>query len=66
MQCEAVSELSSTQTLFAIDATARRLGGSSWTLRRKLNDGQIKSVRIGNRRLIPISEIARIEREGLS
>ena len=47
----------------------QRLGGkrviSHWTIRRAIKAEKIKSIRIGERILIPISECERIEREGV-
>ena len=48
---------------FSIEETARRLGDiSPWTIRKMIKQGKIASVKIGTRRIIPGSEIARLLR----
>jgi excisionase family DNA binding protein len=51
--------------LIGIEAAAARLSLSPWTLRRWISDRRITSVRIGTRRLIPVSEISRLISAGL-
>jgi excisionase family DNA binding protein len=51
-------------TLYPIKDAAGRLGISVWTLRRKVYDGGVVSVKIGTKLLIPESEMDRIVREG--
>ena len=53
------------ETLNPIKDAARRLGISIWTLRKKAYDGDVASVKIGVKLLIPESEIERLVREGL-
>ena len=53
------------KSLFGIDESAQRLGISPHTVRRKIRLGEIYSITIGSRRLIPFSEIERIEKHGL-
>jgi excisionase family DNA binding protein len=50
--------------LVSVEAAAVKLGLSPWTLRRWICDRKITSCRLGTRRLIPSSEIARIISEG--
>ena len=50
--------------LIGIEAAAARMSLSPWTLRRWISDRRITSVRIGTRRLIPDSEIARLINAG--
>jgi hypothetical protein len=35
------------------------------TVRRKMKSGQIRTVKFGARRLVPIDEVLRIDREGI-
>ena len=53
------------ENLIPVKEGARRLGISIWTLRKKAYEGDIASVKIGVKLLIPESEIARIVREGI-
>jgi excisionase family DNA binding protein len=53
------------ETLNPIKAAAQRLGISVWTLRKKAYTGEVASVKIGVKLLIPESEIARMVQEGL-
>jgi hypothetical protein len=56
------------QQLFTFEQLSQeRWGGtpSIWTLRRLADDGQLKTVYIGARRLIPLSEVLRVEQYGL-
>jgi excisionase family DNA binding protein len=43
--------------LVSIDDTAQRLGVSTFTVRRQIKSGALKSVRIGRRVLVPDSAI---------
>ena len=52
------------ETLHPIKVAAERLGISVWTLRKKAYDGNIASVKIGVKLLVPDSEIERLVREG--
>lgn len=52
------------QTLFGIAQTARRWSVSNDTIRRAADAGAIKTVQLGARRMVPLTEIERIEREG--
>ena len=52
------------QILHPIKDAARQLGISVWTLRKKAYDGEITSVKIGAKLLVPESEIERLVREG--
>ena len=53
-----------TETLQPVKDAARQLGISVWTLRKKAYDGEVASVKIGAKLLIPESEIERLIREG--
>ena len=53
------------ETLNPVKAAAERLGISVWTLRKKAYTGDIASVKIGVKLLIPGSEIERIIRESM-
>ncbi len=48
------------ERLLSIDDTAICLGLSPWTIRAWLRDGKLNSHKIGKRRLIPASEVARL------
>jgi excisionase family DNA binding protein len=50
--------------LFSVQETAERWGVSSFTVRRLIDSGELRSVTIAARRLVPISEIERCEVEG--
>jgi excisionase family DNA binding protein len=51
--------------LFSIEASARNLSVSPWTLRAHIKRGEIAVVRCGRRVLISQAEVTRIAREGL-
>lgn len=51
--------------LISIDEARLRLGISRRTLYNRLDEGVIRSVYVGNRRLIPRDEIDRVVAEGL-
>lgn len=51
--------------LYPVKTAASQLGISVWTLRKKAYDGDIASVKIGAKLLIPESEIDRLIREGM-
>jgi excisionase family DNA binding protein len=53
------------EILQPVKEAARRLGISIWTLRKKAYAGDVASVKIGVKLLIPESEIERLIREGL-
>jgi excisionase family DNA binding protein len=46
--------------LIAIAEAARMLGVSTFTVRRLANAGALKTINVGARRLVPISEIERV------
>ncbi len=50
--------------LQGIREAAGSLNVSTFTLRRLIDAGQVHSVTIGSRRLIPEEEVARVAREG--
>ncbi len=53
------------QTIYPVKDAAARLGISVWTLRKKAYEGEIDSIKIGAKLLIPESEIARLIQEGM-
>jgi len=54
-----------TETLCPVKDAARQLGISVWTLRKKAYEGDVASVKIGVKLLIPESEVERLIREGM-
>jgi excisionase family DNA binding protein len=50
--------------LCSIDATAKRLGVSTCTVRRKIKSGVLKGVRVGRRVLVPESVIMNVIENG--
>ena len=50
--------------LTSVEETSKRLGVSSFTVRRLIKIRQLHAVRVGNRVLVPMSEIDRVMREG--
>jgi excisionase family DNA binding protein len=50
--------------LQGIREAAESLNVSTFTLRRLIDGGQVRSVTIGSRRLIPEDEVERVAREG--
>lgn len=54
-----------TQTLHPVKDAATRLGISIWTLRKKAYEGDVASIKIGAKLLIPESEVERLIREGM-
>ena len=53
------------ETLCPIKQAAERLGISIWTLRKKVYEGEIDSIKIGVKLLVPESELERLVREGM-
>ena len=53
------------KNLQPVKDAARRLGISVWTLRKRVYVGNVTSVKIGVKLLIPDGEIERLIREGL-
>ena len=53
------------ENLQPVKEAAQRLGISVWTLRKKAYEGNVASVKIGAKLLIPESEIDRIILEGM-
>ena len=47
-----------------LEQSSGRLSVSPWTLRRLIDSGDIRAVRVGRRVLIPESELLRIMRDG--
>jgi excisionase family DNA binding protein len=52
------------EMLNSIDSTAQRLGVSAFTIRRLIQEGGLRSLRVGRRRLVPESEVARVLTQG--
>lgn len=46
--------------LVGLDTAAGWLGLSVWTLRKWVQEGRIRSAKLGSRRLIPVSEVRRL------
>jgi hypothetical protein len=53
------------QTLFGFSQLAERWDVSKDTLRRAAEAGDLKTIYLAGRRLIPVAEVLRVEREGL-
>jgi len=53
------------RALYSIDRASKRWDVSPFLVRRRISMGDLKSVTIGGRRLIPASEVERVEREGV-
>ncbi len=51
--------------LFSIERLAERWDLSKWSVRRLIVQGELKSVTIGARRLVPLSEVERAEQFGV-
>jgi len=51
--------------LFSIERLADRWDMSKWSIRRHIDAGNLKSVSIGARRLVPLSEVERAEQFGV-
>jgi hypothetical protein len=58
-----VAEIS--RTLFGFGELSKRWDVSADTLRRKAVTGELKTIYLAGRRLIPVGEVQRVEREGL-
>ena len=55
----------SDKSLFGIGEAADRWGISPWTVRRLIDSGELRSVTIGARRLLPLAEVQRAEQFGV-
>jgi len=53
------------RTLFGFDEVAERWGVSQWTVRRAADRGEIVTVNVCARRLVPVSEVQRVEQSGV-
>lgn len=53
------------KSLFAIPEVAARWAVSPFTIRRLINAGDLRSITIGARRLLPLAEIERAEQFGV-
>jgi excisionase family DNA binding protein len=51
--------------LFSIERLAERWDLSKWSVRRLIVNGELKSVTIGARRLVPLNEVERAEQFGV-
>ena len=51
--------------LLSLEDAAGMCSVSIWTIRKWVNKGKIKSIKLGSRRLIPKSELQRLTSEGL-
>ena len=51
--------------LWDLESAAQQLSVSPWTLRKHVKQGSLRCVRVGNRVLIPTTELGRICAEGL-
>ena len=50
---------------FGLGEFARMFGISRDTVKRRVTDGSLRTILVGGRRLVPIGEVERIERDGL-
>lgn len=50
--------------LLSVNETSRVLGVSTFTVRRLVKGGKLRSVRVGKRLLLPETEVARVSTEG--
>lgn len=53
------------KTFFSVENLVKRWGLSRWTISRRADEGFIRTVYFGSRRLVPADEVARIDRDGL-
>lgn len=51
--------------LFSIERLAERWDLSKWSVRRLIVNGELRSLTIGARRLVPLSEVERAEQFGV-
>jgi excisionase family DNA binding protein len=56
--------MDSPKLLWNVKEAGAALGLSPWTIRRYINDGKIKTVRLGRRVLVEPSECLRLVEEG--
>lgn len=54
----------SARGLLGVHEVAQRWGVSDFSIRRLIENGEIASVSVGARRLIPVEEVLRVERSG--
>jgi excisionase family DNA binding protein len=52
------------ERLESVEETSRRLGVSSFTVRRLIKTKQLRAVRVSRRVLVPDSEVSRVIAEG--
>ena len=50
--------------LLSVDEASRVLAVSTFTVRRLVKNGKLRSVRVGKRLLLPETEVARVVSEG--
>jgi excisionase family DNA binding protein len=53
------------RTMLGVGETAQRWGISTFSVKRRIDEGGLRAVRIGSRVLIPLEEILRVELEGI-
>ena len=56
--------MDSTKLTFSFSEAGEKLGASYWTIWRGAEAGDIKTINLGSRRVIPFEELERIAREG--
>jgi excisionase family DNA binding protein len=52
------------ERLISVEETSKWLSVSTFTTRRLVKSGQLRSVRVGKRLLIPLSEVERVITQG--
>lgn len=62
---EALKGAPASRQLFGYEELENRWGVSRFTIRRAVLRGDLRTVNIGARQLVPLSEVERVEREGL-
>jgi excisionase family DNA binding protein len=50
---------------YGLGEFAQMFGISKDTAKRRVTDGSLRTIMVGGRRLVPIGEVERIERDGL-
>jgi excisionase family DNA binding protein len=52
--------------LLRIDQASSTIGVSHWTLRQWAKQGKLRTVKLGNLRLVPVEELDRIAQQGIA
>jgi excisionase family DNA binding protein len=52
------------RTMLSVAEASQRWGISTFSVKRRIDEGGLQAVRIGSRVLIPLAEILRVERDG--